>query len=57
MNKEWFAEGSRPPKASWIELIRSGAVNGKVIASTPYIEDDQIEISTSPRVEMLCLLD
>jgi len=61
MNKEWFAEGSRPPKASWIELIRSGAVNGKVIASTPYIEDDhfasQIEINTSPKVEILCLLD
>ena len=61
INKEWFAEGSRPPKASWVELIKSGAVSGKVIACTPYIEDDhfaaQVEISATPSVEMPCLLN
>jgi hypothetical protein len=61
INKEWFAEGSHPPKACWIELIRSGALSSKIICGTPYIEEDyfcsQLEIDKTPKVEILNLLD
>jgi len=61
INKEWFAIGSRPPKSSWVEMIKTGAVSGKVICGTPYIEDDnfavQVEITTQKRVDIPCLLD
>ncbi len=62
INKEHFAKGSRPAKASWTALIMQGAIDGKVIAGTPYINEDMLltRVEITPRsnvVAMLNLLD
>jgi len=46
INREWFAKGSRPPKASWQALIMQGAVSGKILAGIPYIEEDYLAANT-----------
>lgn len=38
INREEFAKGSRPSKQEWCELIETQAVDGKIIAGTPYID-------------------
>jgi hypothetical protein len=41
-NQQWFAEDSRPSKAIWLSLIEGGAIPGRIIAGTPYIEEDYL---------------
>ena len=46
INRDWFAKGSRLPKASWRSLIESGSIGGKVIQGLPYVEEDHFSAST-----------
>lgn len=60
-NQQWFAEDSRPSKAIWCGLIEGGAIPGRILAGTPYIEEDylasQIVIASSPDDDMPNLLE
>jgi len=40
VNKRYFEKGSAPKKKDWIELIESGAINGKVVLDFVYIDVD-----------------
>jgi len=61
INREWFAKGSRPPKASWCAMIEQGAVAGKIIVGTPYVEEDYLAgntvLATTKAVEIPNLLE
>lgn len=41
-NQQWFAADSRPSKAMWRGLVEEGAIPGRIIAGTPYIEEDYL---------------
>ena len=60
-NQQWFAEDSRPSKAIWLSLIEGGAIPGRIIAGTPYIEEDylsgNIVIANQPSGDTLNLLE
>jgi len=60
-NRQWFASDSRPSKAHWCSLIEGGAIPGRIIAGTPYIEEDYLSstivIANQPSGDMLNLLE
>ncbi len=60
-NQQWFTKDSRPSKAVWCRLIESGAIPGRILAGTPYIEEDylasNIVIALKPENDMLNLLE
>jgi len=60
-NRQWFAEDSRPSKANWRSLIEGGVIPGRIIAGTPYIEEDYlastIVIANKTSGDMLNLLE
>jgi len=37
INKEYFAEGSRPSKKTWMQLIIDGTVEGRILGDAVYI--------------------
>jgi|TARA_B110000967_G_C18831777_1_gene534463 hypothetical protein len=59
-NQQWFAKDSRPSKAVWCGLIEGGAIPGRILAGTPYIEEDylasHIVVASSPD-DMINLLE
>ena len=60
-NLQWFAADSRPSKAVWCGLIEGGAIPGRILAGTPYIEEDYLACPTvvarMPDDDMINLLE
>ena len=60
-NQQWFAKDSRPSKAVWCGLIEGGAIPGRILAGTPYIEEDYLACPTVaaslPDDDMINLLE
>lgn len=42
VNNTYFAKDSRPSKKDWIRQIECGAVEGKIIGNTVYIDTDHL---------------
>ena len=60
-NQQWFAEDSRPSKATWCRMIEGGDISGRILAGTPYIEEDclssKIVITGLPSDDIINLLE
>jgi len=60
-NQQWFAKDSRPSKAKWCCLIEGGFIPDRILAGTPYIEEDylasHVVLEAKPENDTLGLLE
>lgn len=46
VNKRYFSARSGPSAEEWRNLIRTGAVNGKILGEDPFIDIDHLAVAT-----------
>lgn len=46
VNRRLFTARSGPSAAEWRKLIRTGAINGKILGDEPYVDIDALAANT-----------